>query len=263
MAGAWNDSAGAVDVVDHVLPNLDFDSHVGANKMADEKAQLKELTQFISTDFQTEIKGTALEYIKGLTGTADGCEKIISTQNLPQSLVKLLIEDGSEEIKRDCLKILTNLVGDPARGDSVGLLDEDFLYFLMKYVLDKDSKYADDASRLMSNLTRCEKNCQKVLTYIEQLKSISLPDFVDAFCISGYNKRNNQLSHLGSFLSNMTLIEKARKLFLSKDRCVIQRLLPYTTHMESSIRRAAAIRIIKNTSFETGLLKIIFFCSSQ
>lgn len=167
--------------------------------------------------------------------------------------MQLLIDDECEEIKRDCLKILINILPDPEKANQHGLLDERFLYFLINYVLDKVSKYADDAAILLNNLTRCEGNCMVLLTYIESLKNVSLPNFVDAFCIRKYNQKGNHLSHVGSFLANMTLLEHSRKLFLDKERCVIQRLLPYTTHMDSSVRRAAATRIIKNLSFETGI----------
>ena len=221
--------------------------------MADAKSQLEELCQFLNADCKLEVKGATLEYIAGLTAHENGCELIANTSNLLQSLVKLLIEDTTEEIKRDCLRILTNLIADAQKARSIGLLDEDFLYFVIKYVLSKEAKYADDAAKLLSNLSRTAKNCQVFFDYIDKLKSVALADFVDAFCIKGYNKKNNQLSHLGSFLSNMTLIENARKLFLDQHRCVIQRLLPYTSHMESKIRRAAVVRIIKNLSFETGM----------
>ena len=236
--------------------------HLHCEAMADEKSQLRELIQFLNPSFQIDIKGVALEYIAGLTASEKGCNLITSTDHLVSSLIQLLIEDQSEEIKRDSLKILINVLPDPEKAKQLGLLDEDFLYFITKYVLNPESKYADDAAKLLNNLTRCEGNCKILLSYVESLKKVSLPDFVDAFCIKNYNKKGNQLSHLGSFLSNMTLLENGRKLFLDKERCVIQRLLPYTTYMDSKVRRAAATRIIKNISFETGIVarSISLYC---
>lgn len=221
--------------------------------MANDKTQLLELKQFLLPTFQIEIKGIALEYVAGLTASDKGCRLIVSTDNLVESLIRLLVEDDNEDIKRECLKILINISPDPENTKQLGLLDEDFLFFLIKYVLNHDAKYADDGAKLLSNMTRCEGNCKTVLNYIESLKSVKLPDFVDAFCIRDYNKKGNQLSYLGSFLSNLTMLDNARRLFLDKERCVIQRLLPYTTHMDSKVRRAAAVRIIKNVSFETGM----------
>ena len=226
---------------------------VTALKMADEKLQLLELRQFLKPNVQVGIKGVALEYIAGLTASEKGCNLITSSDDLVSNLVRLLIDDECEEIKRDCLKILINILPDPEKANQHGLLDQGFLYFLINYVLDQESKYADDAAILLNNLTRCEGNCRILLTYIETWKNISLPDFVDAFCIREYNQKGNHLSHIGSFLANMTLLEHSRKLFLDKERCVLQRLLPYTTHMDSGVRRAAATRIIKNVSFETGI----------
>ena len=220
--------------------------------MEEEKLQLQELRQFLQPSFQTEIKGVALDYIAGLTASEKGCNLITGTDQLVSSIIHLLIEDTNEEVKSSCLKILINILSDPENAKQLGLLDKDFLYFLFIYVLHQESRYADDAAMLLTNISRCEKNCKVLLTYFESVKNVSLPDFVDAFCIMKFNKKDNQLSHVGSFLSNMTLLEQARKLFLDKDRCVLQRLLPYTTHKESKIRRAAAARIIKNVSFETG-----------
>ena len=224
-----------------------------------EKAQLLELLQFLKPTVQLDIKRVALEYIAGLTASEQGCTLITSTDCVVSTLVELSVDDVSEEVKRDCTKILINVLSDPEQAKKLGLLEKEFIYFLLKYVLNRESKYADDAAMLLNNLTRCEENCRMLLTCIESLNDISLPDFVDAFCIKEYNKKGNQLSHIGSFLANMTLVEHARKLFLDKERCVIQRLLPYTTHMESIVRRAAATRSIKNLSFETGRVAHDFY----
>ena len=224
--------------------------------MEEEKVQILELRQFLQPSFQTEIKGVALEYIAGLTASENGCNLITGTDQLVSSIIHLLIEDTNEDVKSSCLRILINILPDPENAKQLGLLERDLLYFLIMYVLHQESKYADDAAMLLSNISRCEENCKVLMAYFESVKNVSLPNFVDAFCIIKFNKKGNQLSHVGSFLSNMTLLEQARKLFLDKERCVLQRLLPYTTHKDSKIRRAAAARIIKNVSFETGKFSI-------
>lgn len=212
---------------------------------------LVEMIQFLQAAYPDPIKSTALEYITGLTSTKDGCSLILKTDTLLHALVKLAVEDSNEKTLHACLKIFVNVLAEESDASACdSFLDSSFLSFLIRYVLSREAMHADVASKLLSNLTRSESNCSKVFDAIGNQEGVSFSDFVDAFCVKDYNKYA-ELSHLGSFLSNMTLLEGARRMLLDKERCSLQRILPCTVQLENKTRRAAAARILRNISFET------------
>ncbi len=209
---------------------------------------LEELVEVLSSCSRIDVKLSGLQYMLGLTGTEEGIKIIKKSKNLLPFLVKLSIEDN-EIIRRECFKIMINVLVDHEK--SYEFIDDKFITFLIKYILSKDSQFADDAAKVLTNLTRNENACNKVISCIHIMKDASIVQFFDAFCTPKYNSYT-ELPHIGSFLSNLTTIQQARKVFLDKQHGIIKRLLPYTVHMDSYTRRAAAVRIIKNISFETG-----------
>ena len=217
--------------------------------MADD--QLTELTQFLTPAVPPHIKGTALEYVVGLTATEGGRQTLRKNDKTLNCLRTLFMEDSCPQIVKGSLTGLVNLSSDLSRADQHKLVDSELLLFLLKCVVCKCSKYADNAAMLLSNWTRSESNAKTVLDCIKKEREVSLPSLIDAFCIEKYND-SASLHHIGSFLSNITQLKEARTYILDREQCVIQRILPYTSYMESGIRRAGAVRILRNCSFESG-----------
>ncbi|KAF6036878.1 HGH1 [Bugula neritina] len=58
-----------------------------------------------------------------------------------------------------------------------------------------------------------------------------------------------ELHFLAPFLANLSQVTSARKYFMDKQRCVIQRLLPFMKH-KSDVRRQGVSMILKNCCFD-------------
>ena len=57
---------------------------------------------------------------------------------------------------------------------------------------------------------------------------------------------------LATFISNLTQLQESRDFILDKDRCVIQRLLPFTMYSASLTKRGGIVGALRNCCFETG-----------
>ncbi|XP_016133366.1 protein HGH1 homolog, partial [Sinocyclocheilus grahami] len=101
---------------------------------------------------------------------------------------------------------------------------------------------------ILSNLSRHERTCRDVFSALQEQK-IGLDKVVEIFCTEGFNKKAS-LHYLGPLLSNLTQLPEARHFILDKDRCVIQRLLPYTQYEESSTRRGGVVGTLRNCCFD-------------
>lgn len=164
-------------------------------------------------------------------------------------------EDSSPDIASYAFKALINLTADA--GISKQIVDlavfPRFGQFLIGYVLNRDSLRADNVCQLLSNLTR-ETECAHavLMLIIEHTDEMGMEKMVHALCMVNYNKCKQQLHYLATLLCNLTQIATARKFILDKSKCVVQRLLPFTTYKQSLIRRGGVVGILHNCCFETG-----------
>lgn len=106
-------------------------------------------------------------------------------------------------------------------------------------IFNKQSKIADQCCMILSNLTRPMHFIECIIDMIEN-SGQSFDELINIFTKKEYNKYA-KLHYLGPMLSNLTQSRRVRKYILDKEKCVIQRLLPYTEYKESLIRRGGII----------------------
>lgn len=208
-------------------------------------SEAAELLSFLTPSTRPDVKGHATEYLLGLSGHRDGCRFLHSKPDLLAALFALT-SDPSVAIVKDCYHIFINLSADETL-HKVLVTDVQVLPALLKNLMDPDYLFSDQICTILSNLTRHEKTCKTVFKVLQE--DVGLAQLVEIFCTEGYNKRA-KLHYLGPLLSNLTQLPDARNYMLDKDRCVVQRLLPYTQYQASAVRRGGVIGTLRNCCFD-------------
>lgn len=209
-------------------------------------SEAKELLSFLTLEMRADVKGHATEYILGLTGNRDGCRYLQSKPDFLQALVTLT-SDVSIAIVKDCYHALINLSADETLHQPL-VKETNILPTLLKHLLDPEYVFADRICTILSNLTRHERTCRDVFKTLQE-QNIGLAKLVEIFCQEGFNQKAS-LHYLGPLLSNLTQLPEARHFILDKERCVIQRLLPYTQYEQSTTRRGGVVGTLRNCCFD-------------
>ncbi|KAM9361913.1 protein HGH1 homolog [Symphorus nematophorus] len=208
-------------------------------------SEAAELLSFLTPATRPDIKGQATGYLLGLSGNRDGCRFLRSKPDLLAALFALT-SDPSVAIAKDSYHILINLSADETL-HQVLVSDVKVLPVSLKKLLDPEYLFADQICTILSNLTRHDKTCKTVFKVIQEGAGVA--QLVEIFCTEGYNK-NAKLHYLGPLLSNLTQLPEARNYMMDKDRCVIQRLLPFTQYQASAVRRGGVIGTLRNCCFD-------------
>uniref|UniRef100_UPI00398F5766 protein HGH1 homolog n=1 Tax=Pristiophorus japonicus TaxID=55135 RepID=UPI00398F5766 len=215
-----------------------------ATMLDEDRAQ--ELLGFLTLETRADIKGRATEYVLGLTGSPDGRRLLVRSAGVLRALVTLT-EDASRAVARDCYLALVNLSADEtAHSQLVG--DTSLLPTLLSHLSDPACHFSAQICSILSNLSRKKDTCAEVFHAIES-EGPGLAKVVDIFCAEGDNKIVD-LHYLGPLLSNLTQLPDARRFVLDKDRCVVQRLLPYTQFEGSNVRRGGVVGTLRNCCFD-------------
>ncbi|KAK9958108.1 hypothetical protein ABG768_012283 [Culter alburnus] len=208
--------------------------------------EAEELLSFLTLEMRADVKGRASEYVLGLTGNRDGCRYLQSKPDFLKALVTLTC-DPSIAIVKDCFHALINLSADETLHQPL-IKETDILAKLLPKLLDPEYVFADRICTILSNLSRHERTCKEVFRALQE-QNIGLDRVVEIFCTEGFNKKAS-LHYLGPLLSNLTQLPEARHFILDKDRCVIQRLLPYTQYEQSTTRRGGVVGTLRNCCFD-------------
>ncbi|XP_022071937.2 protein HGH1 homolog [Acanthochromis polyacanthus] len=204
-----------------------------------------ELLSFLTPTTRPDVKGRATEYILGLSGHRDGCHFLCSKPDVISALL-VLTSDPSIAIVKDCFHVLINLSADETLHQV--LVDKvKVLPVLLKNLVDPDYVFSDQICTILSNLSRHEKTCWTVFKVLQE--QLGVAQLVEIFCTEGYNQRA-KLHYLGPLLSNLTQLPEARNYLLDPDRCVVQRLLPFTQYQASVVRRGGVIGTLRNCCFD-------------
>lgn len=210
-------------------------------------SEAAELLSFLSPSTRPDVKGHTTEYILGLSGNRDGCRFLRSKPDLIVALFALT-SDPSIAIVKDCYYILINLSADETL-HKVLVEDVKVLPVLLKNLVDPEYPFSDQICSILSNLTRHEKTCKTLFSVFQE--ELGLTQLVEMFCTEGYNKQAT-LHCLGLLLSNLTQLPEAREHIVDKNRCVVQRLLPFTQYQTSVVRRGGVIGTLRNCCFDHG-----------
>lgn len=220
--------------------------------MADQidRKAAKELLPFLSLDARGDVKALALDYILGLSGSDSGKKFLNENEEYLRRLLDLT-KDSNSNICRDAYSALVNLSAELVISEK--LLEYNIIEPFLSYTLNQTSEHADKVAMILSNVTRTESGSSEVLKVTKSSEGCSLYRIVDALCKENYNP-HAKLNYLATFISNLTQVQESRDYILDKDRCVIQRLLPFTTYNASLVKRAGIVGVLKNCCFETSEL---------
>uniref|UniRef100_A0A3P9HEN2 Protein HGH1 homolog n=1 Tax=Oryzias latipes TaxID=8090 RepID=A0A3P9HEN2_ORYLA len=204
-----------------------------------------QLLSFLTLGTRPDVKAKATEYILGLSASREGCCFLRSKPDMVGALFALT-SDTSVAIAKDCYHIIINLSADETL-HQVLVSDGKVLPVLLKKLLDPDYLFSDQICTILSNLTRHERTCKTVFKALQE--DVGLAKLVDIFCTEAYNAKAN-LHYLGPLLSNLTQLPEARHTLMDRDRCVFQRLLPFTQYQASVIRRGGVVGTLRNCCFD-------------
>lgn len=237
-----------------------------------------EIVKFLQIGARLDLKAAALEHLLGtyevkftcfvlifvvvdLTGTEDGLKTIIEVPQLLVSFIALL-DDTSIPIAKDASLCLINISANEKGAAALIHVDiskycpplqtspENIVNQILKNIFDSESRIADHCCMILSNLTRPSHLIEKIVDMIEKTDK-SFEELVNVFTKNQYNKNNVKLHYLGPVLSNLSQSHRVRMQILNKDKCVIQRLLPFTEYKDSLVRRGGIVGTLKNCCFET------------
>ncbi|XP_072532624.1 protein HGH1 homolog isoform X2 [Salminus brasiliensis] len=209
-------------------------------------SEAKELLSFLRPETRADVKGQATEYILGLTGNRDGCHYLRTKPDFLKALLTLTA-DPSIAIVKDCYHALINLSADETLHKPL-VKETTILPTLFHNLLEPEYMFADRVCTVLTNLSRHEATCKEVFRTLQE-QEISLAKIVEILCTEGFNKTAS-LHYLGPLLSNLTQLPEARQFILDKERCVIQRLLPFTQYEASVTRRGGVVGTLRNCCFD-------------
>ena len=85
----------------------------------------------------------------------------------------------------------------------------------MQIIQNKESKQADKATQVLSNLTRDQASCDRVLCQLEA-GGIGVDSLVTILCHEKYNSTGLEMNFLGPILSNLSQLPQVRKQILGR-----------------------------------------------
>ncbi|XP_060532899.1 protein HGH1 homolog [Cylas formicarius] len=221
---------------------------------------LNDLLKFVQIGARLDLKALAVEHVLGLTGTPEGLEAICNNPALLVSLISLL-DDTSIPIAKDASLCLVNIAAQEKGANELIKVDleqscpplqrppEDIVRQCLTHIFNKDSKLADQCCMILSNLSRPSHLIEEIINVIEK-SGKSFDELIEVFTRIEFNK-NARFHYLGPVLSNLSQSQRVRRYILDKEKCVIQRLLPFTDYKDSLIRRGGIVGTLKNCCFES------------
>lgn len=163
-----------------------------------------------------------------------------------------LLSDQSVPISKDASRCLINISANDLGAKTLLNLDttqncpplqkppDNVIIEVLNHIFDSNSYIADPCCMILSNITRTSQLIEKIIDIIESSNK-TFDELVNIFTKNEYNKHGAKLHYLGPVLSNLTQSSRVRKYILDKNRCVIQRLLPFTEYKDSLVRRGGTI----------------------
>ncbi|CAL1537337.1 unnamed protein product [Lymnaea stagnalis] len=211
----------------------------------------KELLPFLTPSARADVKSIAIRYFLEMTGSKEGREFIAEGNSFLPAIVSLT-SDSQHDAAKDAFLTLINLTSEDTISWKL-MHKEDTSTFgldILHKILKSDFVFADEAASIVSNITRLP-SCAKLLAdqILTENSKVTMEKIVNVLCQVNYNKNAN-LHYLGLILSNLTQVPAIRKIIMDKDRCIVQKLLPFTEFTESTTRRGGIIGTLKNCCFE-------------
>ncbi|XP_041421507.1 protein HGH1 homolog isoform X1 [Xenopus laevis] len=206
-------------------------------------ALCSELLSFLKPETRADVRAQALEYILGVSGTPEGRQSLCAEPRLLQVVLDLTTEQ-SAHVAQDAHHVLVNLTSDPTTHKSLLGHVPTLLPSLLTLLQDPTCPFSDSTCTALCNLSREEESCQ---SFLQTLKQEGLCQLLHMLCTPKYNGHAS-LDYLGPLVCNLTQLPEGRDFILDRDRCVIQRLLPYVT-AGSTVRKGGIVGTLRNCCF--------------
>ena len=126
---------------------------------------VEELSQFLLPPQRMDVRAVALAQVLGLTGTSEGVTSLRQCPQLLETLVTLLL-DPADVMATDACLALINLSADTGTVSTL-LQVSNMVSNLFTLIQNKESKQADKATQILSNLTRDLTSCNKVFSQLQ------------------------------------------------------------------------------------------------
>ncbi|XP_015593528.1 protein HGH1 homolog isoform X2 [Cephus cinctus] len=192
---------------------------------------LKEISQFLDLKTRLDLKAVALQHVLSTTGSLEGREILLGIPEILRQLV-LLAQDSVVAVAKDAALSLVNISADEPGASALLVISETS----KPSVNEKPSDNLIDVSL-------------RIIHLIEK-SNYTWDALVAAFTAQKYNNKGANLHYLGPVFSNLSQSPSVRKYLMDKERCAIQRLLPFTEYAESIVRRGGIVGTLKNCCFD-------------
>ncbi|XP_072296207.1 protein HGH1 homolog [Eucyclogobius newberryi] len=231
------------------------------------EAEARELLTFLKPESRADVKEGAAACVLGVSGHRDGALFLGSKPDVLRALLTLT-SDPSITLTSDPSITLTSdpsitLTSDPSKVikdvyytfinlsaeeplHQVLLSELELLPLLCKNLLDPTFPFSDQICSVLCNLSRSERSCPLVFKVLQDKVGVS--KLVEIFCCETFNSKAT-LHYIGPLLSNLSQLQEARDQLLDPERCVLQRLLPFTQYEASTVRRGGVIGTLRNCCF--------------
>ncbi|KAI5696413.1 hypothetical protein M8J75_012727 [Diaphorina citri] len=212
---------------------------------------LDELKQFLELTTRSDVKLIAVHHILGLTADPETCNQLTSVKHIGivHSIINLL-KDSFNQVVVISLSILLNLSAENLSAKNILNSKPDIVNILFDNITDPESPQADECCKILNNFT--SSLTLATLTYnLIQDRNLDLDLLISSFVMKNYNKKNCDLNYLAKVFGNLAQLSEFRQYLLDKNKCIIQRLVPFTEYSESSVRREGIVALIKNCCFDT------------
>ncbi len=215
---------------------------------------LRELLPFLAPSSRLDLKVVALQHVLGLTGSEEGRKMMVEATagDKDKPIVDILLElmsDANESVEKDAALAMINLTGDEELATKMNA--DPIVSALWKKIADPECRIADPCCMILSNLTINSALCQRVSDRLRD-DGVTMDALVSTFCKEGYNTKGAKLHYLGPVLSNLSQLAGVREAILDRERCVVQRLLPFTEYKASRVRRGGIVGTLRNCCFDPG-----------
>ncbi|KAG1456701.1 hypothetical protein G6F56_006773 [Rhizopus delemar] len=221
--------------------------------------QIRELIPFLHQP-ALEIRAIALHHLVPYTPNDNEYRYVLLEQKevICKDMKALCREDPVTA--HDALRCLINLSSDPAVQNELD--DESFIKYICLLITNAKSVLADLACMLLSNMTKNESACVKLIQAkaepVEELSQSTrqLDHLVEAFH-KGYKKEYNpeaEFHFLASVFSNLSGLRLGRVFMIEPsgaDKLSPLSKLQIFTEDPNIIRRGGIITVLKNCCFET------------
>ncbi|RUS72988.1 hypothetical protein EGW08_019253 [Elysia chlorotica] len=209
----------------------------------------KEMLPFLKKDARPDLKSIALRFILETTGSKDGRD-FIGEGTKFLSAISDLTSDTNGDIAKDAYFCLINLSTEDTIAWKIMNLPDKLVLNILHRVLKPDCQHADEATSIVANVTRLP-SCAKMLAQqiLASDSKVTMEGIINVLCHVKFNK-NASLHYIGPILANLTQVSDIRKLIMDRQRCIMQKLLPFTEFKDSLIRRGGIVGALKNCCFE-------------